>query len=135
MTQQRNHRQWGQWAEQWALEHALKQGWQCIARNFYSRYGEIDLILTEQDTLIFCEVKARQSEAYGSIAEMVTPTKQQRIIRTAHYFLLRYPHYQDWCCRFDVVTVRWQAVRNLDAFSQINPVKYELQWIENAFTL
>ena len=80
------------------------QGMTCLARNFRCRTGEIDLIcLTQEQTLVFVEVRIRRHSGFASAAESITLRKQQRIIHCSRYFLLRHPHYEHCILRFDVV--------------------------------
>ncbi|MBQ5769863.1 MAG: YraN family protein, partial [Clostridia bacterium] len=66
--------------------------------------GEIDLIAKDKDTIVFIEVKARESFVKGSPAEAVTKTKQRRIIQTALMYL-KENHIHTARMRFDVVAV------------------------------
>ncbi|WP_248884344.1 YraN family protein [Acidithiobacillus acidisediminis] len=84
------------------LLHA--SGMRILQRNFRCRTGEIDLIAQDQEHVIFVEVRSRRHDRQGNAAASIGPRKQQRIIRAAQYFLLRYPQYQRWPCRFDVVS-------------------------------
>ncbi len=92
-------------AEQRALEYLERQGLVPVARNFRGRQGEIDLVMGDGETLVFVEVRFRRSDRFGSAAESVTPTKQQRIAATARLFLGRHPRWREHDCRFDVVTL------------------------------
>ena len=130
-----NTRERGKLAEQLARDYAESSGWRCIGQNVYSPYGEIDLIFCHQNTLIFCEVKARQTENFGAVTEMVSVQKQQRIILTAQHYLQLKPEFEDWDARFDVAAILWKSPVNFADLQQPNRLKYELQWIENAFTL
>lgn len=103
-------------AEILAIHHLQQQGLKLIDRNYHSRRGEIDIIMEDGDTLVFIEVKYRQSDQFGSAAEMVTLQKQQKIITTALLYLQQ--NKLDRSCRFDVVT--------------ITP-KNGIQWIKSAF--
>jgi putative endonuclease len=105
----------GDSAEDRALTYLLQQGLQLRTRNFRCKGGEIDLIMSERDTLVFIEVRKRSSMRYGGAAGSVTPTKQARLIRAAHWYLARYRSMPP--CRFDVV-----------AFEQ-----EEMSWLKNAF--
>ncbi len=102
-----------------ALNFLRKQGLELLQRNFNTRMGEIDLIMTDQDTLVFIEVRYRQNQNYGSALESVNFTKQQKLIKTAQYFLQTQKHYQKLHCRFDVI-----------AFSKDNN---RPEWIRSAF--
>jgi putative endonuclease len=77
------------------------QGYRIVARNESSRYGELDVIALEGDTLCFVEIKARSSSRFGPAIEAVTFDKQRRIARAARGYLMRKPY--DGPCRFDVL--------------------------------
>ena len=96
----------GQIAEEFALNFLKKEKLKLIAKNFYFRQGEIDLIMRDAKTLVFIEVRYRQSATYGSALESVTKQKQQRIIKTAQYFLLQNKKYQQSAIRFDVISLQ-----------------------------
>ncbi len=75
----------------------------CCARGYRTRYGEIDLIARDGDTLVFVEVKSRRQ---GVPAEAVTLEKQRRISLAALHFLRKHG-LLDVRCRFDVVAIVW----------------------------
>ncbi len=103
--------------EQLACDYLQANGLHLLQRNFFSRYGEIDLIMGDGNTVVFIEVRYRKNRQYGGAAASVTLAKQQRIIKTAlHYQQKNAP--QD-AMRFDVVAVEGNT-------SQI-------EWIQNAF--
>ncbi|MGA7178800.1 MAG: YraN family protein [Thiobacillaceae bacterium] len=93
------------------------QGLTFVSRNVRSRFGEIDLIMQDQDVLVFVEVRSRSRKDFGSAAESITAAKQRRIALAAREYLARQPAVPP--CRFDVVTL--DGVHN-------HPV-----WIRNAF--
>jgi len=74
-----------------------------ICCNFYSKFGEIDLIGTEKNTLIFFEIRYRNDKGYGTALESVTTAKQRRIYKTALFFNLRHPQFQHFSYRFDII--------------------------------
>jgi len=108
----------GRAAEDLALTFLQASGYQCVARNYTCRAGEIDLIVTDATTLVFVEVRYRRNQQHGTGAESVTRSKMLKIIRAASYFLLNYPQYEVLDQRFDVISIG-----------------ADLDWIENAFTL
>lgn len=77
----------GRWGEALAAEHLRRAGYQILAANWRSRFGEIDLIAADQNYLCFVEVKLRKSAAFAEAREFVTRAKQQRIIMTAELWL------------------------------------------------
>ncbi|NML13906.1 YraN family protein [Azohydromonas caseinilytica] len=105
----------GEAAEALALAHLERHGLRLVSRNYRwgqgrgSAGGEIDLILRERDgTLVFVEVRARRSGAYGGAAASIGAAKQRRLRRAAEHFLLRWPVLPP--CRFDVVAIDGEQV-------------------------
>ncbi len=78
------------------------------------RNGEIDLVLRRERTIVFCEVKARRTAAYGSPAEAVTPTKQARIRRLASAWLTAH-EVRGVEVRFDVVAILGDDLEVIEA--------------------
>ncbi len=102
-------REIGQQAETWCKQYLSKQGLKFVAENYYSRYGEIDLIfldkMAEPKTLVFVEVRYRKPGSLVTGSETVTSTKQKKIIKTAQIFLQKEQHFADLNARFDVVSI------------------------------
>ncbi|HEB59693.1 MAG TPA: YraN family protein [Gammaproteobacteria bacterium] len=112
----------GREAEDRALEFLRQQGMKLVARNFNSRYGEIDLIMQHREQgVIFVEVRYRHSHRWGSGAESVNGKKQAKLIRTALYFLQQNPRWQSMPARFDVIA--------LGGGTQ------QIDWISDAFSV
>ena len=85
----------------------------CIDRRYHSPYGEIDLIMLEEQTLVFVEVKARSVQTLSQAQFAVTPTKQRRIIQTALCYLNQFPQYQQHLIRFDVVAISGEIIHHI----------------------
>jgi putative endonuclease len=88
------------------------QGYQIVARNWRCRDGELDLIVRDGRTFVFCEVKARTSNAFGAPAEAITRQKQARLRRLAARWLEDAPRPAGEI-RFDVASVLNGAVEIL----------------------
>ena len=87
-----------------ALRFLQSQGLRLVARNYRCRGGEIDLIMQQDDYLVFVEVRFRAGRSYGGAAASVTRTKQQKIRMTASYYLQTHGFNESQqACRFDVV--------------------------------
>lgn len=99
----RSTRQIGQAFEQQAYQYLKRHGLTLVCRNYHCRQGEIDLIMVDQDTLVFIEVRYRQASSHGTAVETVDHHKQEKLRTTAQHFLLHNPQYQHWNCRFDVI--------------------------------
>jgi len=75
----------GNLAEDKAVEFLFDNGFSIIERNFYSRFGEIDIITSKDDVLHFVEVKS--GEDYELAIQNITPTKISRLVKTAHVYM------------------------------------------------
>ena len=76
-----------------------------VARGPHARGGEVDLIMRERDgTLVFVEVRARQSAAFGGAAASVSASTQRSLVFAAQYFLMSMQRSAP-PCRFDVVAI------------------------------
>ena len=105
----------GDAGEALALAHLERQGLTLVQRNYrvaagpHARGGEVDLILRERDgTLVFVEVRARSSGAFGGAAASIGTSKQRRLVFAAQHFLRRYSTLPP--CRFDVVAIQGEGV-------------------------
>jgi putative endonuclease len=94
----------GAWGEDLALRYLLRRGYRLLARNYRKRRGEIDLIVTDDETLVFVEVKLRRSTGYGDPLEAVTSRKQATIRSLAEQYLAEnQPEFET--LRFDVIGI------------------------------
>lgn len=80
-------KQLGAWAEQQAAQLMQQQDFQLIARNWHSRYGELDLVMQREQELVFVEVKARAKTGYALAFESVSSAKQRKVLQTAVCFI------------------------------------------------
>lgn len=111
----------GHAAETLACHHLEDHGLALVARNYRSRFGEIDLVMCEGETLVFVEVRSRANEQFGTAAETVGPRKQQRLRATAEHYLQRHPQRSQKPCRFDIV-----------AITNDGPAPH-IEWLRDAF--
>lgn len=102
----------------------INAGLHIIDRNFAGKSGEIDIIAADGDTLVFVEVRSRTNPRYLSAAGSVNKRKQQRLIRTAQWFLMTRKEYANASCRFDVIAYEPPQ-------STGEP---QVRWIKSAFT-
>jgi len=93
-----------------------KQGLKLIEKNYRCRNGEIDLIMQDQETLVFVEVRYRTNNSFGSAVDSVDHGKIQKLIAAANHYVAK--HQVDRPMRFDVI--------GFDA--SLKP-----DWINNAF--
>lgn len=111
----------GQNAEALACTYLQNQGLKLLARNYQCRFGEIDIIARDAMFLVFVEVRARISDAFGGALSSVTRSKQQKIVKTAYHYLMAHKLNDKYPLRFDVVALQGKC--------------QEVHWIKQAFDL
>lgn len=95
------NRKTGQSGEYIAAGALTKKGYEILERNFSNRFGEIDIIAKDNETLVFVEVKAKVGETFGTPEDMISPGKLARIRNMATIYL----NGQSVPCRIDVVAI------------------------------
>lgn len=114
-----NKRELGNFGEDKAVSYLVKHGYKIVERNFRYARGEIDIIAYDQQFIVFVEVKLRRSLKYGTPQSAVDQRKQEKIKRTAQYYLLSNDSKKK--LRFDVISI------------QIRDGKGKLKHFKNAF--
>ena len=111
----------GTWGEAQVANYLRQRKFRLVAHSYRCRFGEIDLIAMDGNTLCFVEVKTRSNLSVGLPREFVTAQKQQRIRKTAAWYLAE----KELECpvRFDVAEVY------TDAGGQLEKIEY----LEDAF--
>ena len=94
----------GAFGEHTARKHLEAQGYRVLEANYCCRWGEIDIVAQEGDTLVFVEVRTRRRLSYGIPQESLSKGKIARLTATAETYLQeRQPGTADW--RIDLVAV------------------------------
>lgn len=101
-----------------AASYLEEKGYQIIARNYYTPFGELDIIAQKDDIICYVEIKYRSSKKYGSPLEAVDYRKQRRISKSAMYHYMTHGAAQHRLCRFDVIGI---------------DERHQIMHIENAF--
>lgn len=96
----------GKCGEEAALRFLKENGYRILEVNLKTKFGEIDIVASEKDTLVFIEVKARSSNRFGLPQEAVSAFKQRQIAKSAIAFL-KGRKLLDRKARFDVVSVSY----------------------------
>ena len=109
-------------AEKQAEIFLQNEGLTVITKNYACRFGEIDLIMRDRNTLVFVEVRLRKYQQWGSGAQSVHYYKQQKVITTARHFLQANRRLARLANRFDVVSVQMDPENAM-----------QFNWIKNAF--
>jgi putative endonuclease len=95
----------GRSGEAHARAYLEGRGGRTIAANWRCPSGELDLVMLDQDELVFVEVKTRTGERHGRASDAVTPAKQRKLLATAEWFASAHPEHADRIWRFDIVAV------------------------------
>ena len=119
----------GRAGENAALEMFLKNGFELVARNYQTKYGEIDLIVKDKKYLVFAEVKTRTNASLMSGCYAVNFKKKQRLIKT--FFVYLKTHHNSLQPRIDVIDIRghWIVLDEKEDF-----IVDKLHWFKNAIT-
>ncbi len=112
-------RKMGALAEQQACDYLVAQGLRWVVSNYSCRLGEIDLIMRDGDYLVFVEVRARASNAFGGALASITQSKRKKFIKTAALYLSVNKLHDKQPIRFDVVSMEGAPL--------------SISWIKNAF--
>ena len=105
-------------AEQRAAIFLQQQKLTLLEKNYRCRFGEIDLIMREGNTVVFVEVRMRSNDRFGGAAASITAAKRLKLTRAARHYLAE--HEGDFPCRFDAVLISGNR-------------ENEIEWIRNAF--
>ena len=98
-------KQKGNWGENIACQWLVEQGLTLKQKNFYTKYGEIDLIMSDSSQLIFLEVKYRKNNHFGSAEASITAQKCRRLTAAVATYLLINNYGNNQPLRFDAITV------------------------------
>jgi putative endonuclease len=111
----------GAQAEQTAAQYLQRQGLRLLHSNYRCRFGEIDLILKDRDTLVFAEVRMRSRSDFGGAAASIDARKQNKLILAAQHYLSSVSPTPP--CRFDAVLL--SSAEGDEG----------IEWLKNAFQL
>lgn len=114
------HNDLGKLGEAMALEHLLEKKYKLLEKNYRFKHLEIDLVMQDNEWLVFVEVKTRQTAEIGEPYLAVTRRKQQQIIKAANQYIIEKDLMNE--ARFDVVSIVHNSYRT------------KIEHIDNAFT-
>jgi len=124
-----NRRAAGKIGEDAALKYLVERGYLILYRNFrFGRYGEVDLIAKDSDTVCFIEVKSRANDAFGTPAEAVGAVKRRSILAVAGHFM-KISGLRENAMRFDVIEVYYDRTADRRAPRPIREIRH----IKDAF--
>ena len=79
----------GNYGENLSLKHLIKNNYKILDTNFRTSYGEIDIVATINNIIVFLEIKSRYTDSFGKAIESITYYKQKQIIKLSKYYIHR----------------------------------------------
>jgi putative endonuclease len=101
----KHNKKLGKSGEDLAANFLIENGYEIVERNFQNRLGEIDLVGTKNDVLVFFEVKTRNNKNHGDPLDAISEKKIFQIIKVANSYVQFHPAYQNSDMRIDAVGV------------------------------
>lgn len=96
-----------------AEKYLKKKKYKIIAKNYKNIIGEIDIVAKQKETIVFVEVKKRETLCFGRPSEAVDENKQQKIRTVALYYLKQHKML-DFPCRFDVIEILGDDINHIE---------------------
>ncbi len=103
-------------------DYLCARGLSLLESNYRCRFGEIDLIMRDADSICFIEVRFRKSLNFGGASASITAGKQRKIVKTALFYLGSNRTLQNQALRFDALLIQQQTDGS-----------HDFDWIRNAF--
>ena len=100
-----NRKLFGNYGEDVASRYLSRNGYKILQKNFRTKFGEIDIIAKEENTIVFIEVKTRENDKFVSPFAAINKNKQEHIIKASLCYLKNKRLFEKVKCRFDVVSV------------------------------
>ncbi|HNZ27294.1 MAG TPA: YraN family protein [Spirochaetota bacterium] len=110
----------GRFGEDIAIKFFESRDIKIIKRNYFTKFGEIDLIGIENKTIIFIEVKLRFDRSFGAPFESIDQKKWEKLQKSAEMFLIE-NDFLDKECRFDMLSLLYSDVYK----------SFKVEWLKN----
>lgn len=94
----------GKEKEEIACKYLISKGYTILHRNFRSKFGEIDIVAKDKDTIVFVEVRSKASDRFGTPQESIRKKKVDRITKTAQFYISNFSLSEE-NFRFDVISI------------------------------
>lgn len=105
--------------ENYARRRLEKQGWKFITANWHCAYGELDLVMTEGNELVFIEVKTRRGDYSGRAEEGISVAKGRKLLKAGDWFIAKNLEFQDSIWRVDLIAITVSPSNEVIRFSHI----------------
>ena len=119
----------GKYWEDRAAEYLKEKGYKILDRNFRCREGEIDLIAYRRSTLIFVEVRGRESGNFMDPVDSIDRYKMRRVLKAAALYLNRGEHVKKWKeVRIDVIAVTDDGLNHIKGAFSLEEAGFDSMW-------
>lgn len=96
----------GKLGETLAANYYQKLGWKILARNYWTRYGELDLVLKKKKRILIVEVKTRTNNSLGGAEESLTPAKIEHLEKASFVMMAKTKKFSLYNLEFCLLMVR-----------------------------
>jgi len=107
-----NKQEKGNWGEELACHFLAQKGYVILERNFRSRFGELDIVARDDDTLVFVEVRTRRGD-FLSAMESVGPAKKMHFRRAVLSYLVEKGKGEEIDIRLDVIGIEKDCIEHI----------------------
>lgn len=121
----------GKLYENVACDYLIKNNLKLVTKNYYSKYGEIDLIMLDHTTLVFIEVRAKNSLTYGAPIESINHRKQMKLLQTAYNYIEKNDQYSKLQYRFDAVSIVYKNKNFFQSDLEYSKLESNISWYKN----
>lgn len=105
-----NKREQGALYEEYAVKFLQEHGYTLVTKNYFTKYGEIDLMVKKENLVVFVEVKQRTTDFFGRGEQAINYTKRKRMYLSAREFLFK-NRYLECDMRFDAVVFNGRSTK------------------------
>jgi len=103
----------GKWGEETAVNHLISNGYVILDQNVRTGYGEIDIVASDEEVVVFVEVKTRRSILFGPPEVSINQRKKEKLIESSQSYMQEHPELgNNW--RIDVIAIRQQGSEKVD---------------------
>ena len=103
LNRYKSHQALGKSGEKKAKNYLLSKGYEVLHQNWRKQYLEVDLIVKKKNTIIFVEVKTRNSEM-GNLDEVISRQKEFALVRAMNVYMSEIE--EDMFCQIDLVLIK-----------------------------
>jgi len=115
----------GKIGESYSQKYLIQNNYVVMSKNYYTRYGEIDIIAIDLQSkqLVFVEVKTRRSYSFGRLEELLSKDKLRKLFTAINIFLMNNKISGDISWRIDLIALKLSANNKVEKIKHIKNIK------------